>query len=115
MQDAIIGALMRLDRWPEALDLLAGLITQSPREPSIAVKYAQALAGTGALTNAEELLESVLATNPDFIPAWQGLCDILRRQKRIKESLVAYRRMEALGASQRILKETRYNLFGEYD
>jgi cytochrome c-type biogenesis protein CcmH/NrfG len=73
------------------------------------------LAGTGELVKSGELLEAVLATNPDFIPAWQGLCDILRRQKRIKESLVAYRRMEALGASQRILKETRYNLFGEYD
>jgi tetratricopeptide (TPR) repeat protein len=71
--------------------------------------------GLGRLAKAEELLEAILASNPDFIPAWQGLCDTLRRQKRIKESLVAYRRMEALGASQTILKETRYNLFGEYD
>ena len=115
IQDAIIGALMRLDRWSEALGLLESLIGQAPREPAIAVKYAQALAGTGALAKAEELLEAILASNPDFIPAWQGLCDTLRRQKRIKESLVAYRRMEALGASQTILKETRYNLFGEYD
>ncbi|MCA3415985.1 MAG: tetratricopeptide repeat protein [Roseomonas sp.] len=115
IQDAIIGALMRLDRWPEALGLLEGLIAQAPREPAISVKYAQALIGTGALVKAEELLEAILASNPDFIPAWQGLCDTLRRQKRIKEALVAYRRMEALGASQKFLKETRYNLFGEYE
>lgn len=115
IQDAIIGALMRLNRWSEALGMLEGLIAQTPREPAIAVKYAQALAGTGELAKSGELLEAVLATNPDFIPAWQGLCDTLRLQKRIKESLVAYRRMEALGASQKILKETRYNLFGEYD
>jgi tetratricopeptide (TPR) repeat protein len=115
IQDAIIGALMRLDRWSEALALLEGLIAQAPREPDIAVKYARALTGSGALSKAEELLEVVLTTNPDFIPAWQGLCDTLRRQKRIKEALAAYRRMEALGASQKILRETRYNLFGEYD
>ncbi len=115
IKDAIIGALMRLDRWSEALGLLEGLIAQAPREPAIAVKYAQALAGTGALAKAEELLAAILASNPDFMPAWQGLCDTLRRQKRIKESLAAYRRMEALGASPKTLKETRYNLFGEYD
>jgi predicted Zn-dependent protease len=115
IQDAMIGALMRLDRWSEALSLLEGLIAQAPREPDIAVKYARALTGSGALGKAEELLEAVLATNPDFIPAWQGLCDTLRRQKRIKESLAAYRRMEALGAAPKILKETRYNLFGEDD
>lgn len=115
IQDAIIGALMRLNRWSEALGMLESLIAQTPREPAIAVKYAQALAGTGELAKSGELLEAVLATNPDFIPAWQGLCDTLRLQKRIKESLVAYRRMEALGASQKILKETRYKLFGEYD
>jgi predicted Zn-dependent protease len=115
IQDAMIGALMRLDRWSEALSLLEDLIAQAPREPDIAVKYARALTGSGALGKAEELLEAVLATNPDFIPAWQGLCDTLRRQKRIKESLAAYRRMEALGAAPKILKETRYNLFGEDD
>jgi predicted Zn-dependent protease len=115
IQDAIIGALMRLDRWSEALGLLGGLIAESPREPAIVVKYAQALTGTGALAQAEELLSSVLSSNPDFIPAWQGLCDTLRLQKRIKESLVAYRRMEALGAQPKILQETRYKLFGEYD
>lgn len=115
IQDAMIGALMRLDRWSEALSLLEGLITQAPREPDIAVKYARALTGSGALGKAEELLEAVLTTNPDFIPAWQGLCDTLRRQKRIKESLAAYRRMEALGAAPKILKQTRYNLFGEDD
>lgn len=115
IQDAMIGALMRLDRWSEALSLLEGLIAQAPREPDITVKYARALTGSGALGKAEELLEAVLTTNPDFIPAWQGLCDTLRRQKRIKESLAAYRRMEALGAAPKILKQTRYNLFGEDD
>lgn len=115
VQDAIISALMRLDRWSDALRILEGLIAQAPREPDIAVKYAQALIGSGVFDKAEELLEAVLVTNPDFILAWQGLCDTLRRQKRIKESLAAYRRMEALGAPPKLLRETRYNLFGEYD
>jgi tetratricopeptide (TPR) repeat protein len=115
LQDAIIGALFRLDRWSEALVILDDLIAQSPREPAIAVKYAQALTGSGEFIKAEELLEAVLATNPDFVPAWQVMCDTLRRQKRIKESLAAYRRMEALGATPKALKETRYKLFGEED
>ena len=38
------------------------LIAQAPREPDIAVKYARALTGSGALGKAEELLEAVLAT-----------------------------------------------------
>ena len=115
VRDALIGALMRLNSWSDALQLLEELIAVSPNEPDIAVKYAQSLTGSGALVKAEELLQSVLAGNPDFIPAWQGLCDTLRQQKRIKESLAAYRRMEALGASAKVLRETRYNLFGEHD
>ena len=115
LQDAIIGALMRVNRWSQAITMLEKILSEAPREPEIVVKYAQALTGSGALGKAEELLKSVLMPNPDFIPAWQGLCDTLRRQKRIKESLAAYRRMEALGAAPKILREARYNLFGEYD
>jgi predicted Zn-dependent protease len=115
LQDAIIGALMRVNRWSQAITVLEKLLSEEPTEPEIVVKYAQALTGSGALDKAEELLKSVLMLNPEFIPAWQGLCDTLRRQKRIKESLAAYRRMEALGAAPKILREARYNLFGEYD
>ena len=106
---------MRVNRWSQAITMLEKILSEAPREPEIVVKYAQALTGSGALGKAEELLKSVLMPNPDFIPAWQGLCDTLRRQKRIKESLAAYRRMEALGAAPKILREARYNLFGEYD
>lgn len=115
IRDAIIGALMRLGRWSEALEMLDELRALAPKEPEIAVKYARALTGFGAVVKAEELLKQILGDNPDFVPAWRCLCESLRLQKRIKEALAAYRRMEALGAPSNELRETRYDLFGEYD
>jgi len=40
------------------------------------------------------------------------LCDALRLQKKIKEALALFRRIEALNPDQAVLNNLRYRMFG---
>jgi hypothetical protein len=40
------------------------------------------------------------------------LCEALRQQKKIKEALALFRRIEALGPDKMVLHDLRYRMFG---
>jgi tetratricopeptide (TPR) repeat protein len=62
---------------------------------------------------AEEAFRGVLALDEAHADAHLHLSEALRRQKRIKEAVAAFRRGEALGPSQSLLRAQRYRMFGE--
>ncbi|GGG25676.1 hypothetical protein GCM10010964_12030 [Caldovatus sediminis] len=62
---------------------------------------------------AEEAFRSVLALDEAHADAHLHLSEALRRQKRIREAVAAFRRGEALGPSQSLLRAQRYRMFGE--
>jgi hypothetical protein len=49
---------------------------------------------------------------PEWIPGLDALCDSLRLQKKIKEALALFRRIETLDPDQAVLRNLRYRMFG---
>jgi hypothetical protein len=63
--------------------------------------------------DAVAILSALTEKHPDNAPAWEALCDAYREAKQIKNAIMAYRRLEALGASAGIMRRVQIKLFGE--
>jgi predicted Zn-dependent protease len=65
-----------------------------------------------AADKAEQELRALEEEQPDWIPGLEALCDALRQQKKIKEALALFRRIETLDPDQALLRNLRYRMFG---
>jgi predicted Zn-dependent protease len=66
----------------------------------------------GAYDRAEAELRGLAEEAPDWVPGLDALCEALRQQKKIKEALALFRRIEALGPDTMVLRDLRYRMFG---
>jgi len=46
------------------------------------------------------------------VPGLVAFCDVLRNQKKIKDALAIFRKIEALGPDRSIMNDLRYRMFG---
>jgi tetratricopeptide (TPR) repeat protein len=109
---AIMDALIKLDRPDEALPLAEQRADQQANSPETRLRFAKALLSMGALDRAEAELRGLAEEAPEWIPGLDALCEALRQQKKIKEALALFRRIEALGPDQMVLRDLRYRMFG---
>ena len=113
VQIALISGLLSLQEWDAATSLLEALRTNVPDEPGLLLRFGIALTGKGAHEDAVAILSALTEKHPDNAPAWEALCDAYREAKQIKNAIMAYRRLEALGASAGIMRRVQIKLFGE--
>jgi tetratricopeptide (TPR) repeat protein len=109
---AIMDALIKLDRPDEALPLAEQRDDQQANSAETRLRFAKALLSMGAHDRAEAELRGLAEEAPDWIPGLDALCEALRQQKKIKEALALFRRIEALGPDQMVLRDLRYRMFG---
>jgi predicted Zn-dependent protease len=113
VQIALISGLLSLQEWDAATSLLEALRTNVPDEPALLLRFGIALTGKGAHEDAVAILSALTEKHPDNAPAWEALCDAYREAKQIKNAIMAYRRLESLGASAGIMRRVQIKLFGE--
>ena len=77
------------------------------------LRYGIVLTSKGTLEDPVVILSALTEKHPDNAPAWEALCDAYREAKQIKNAIMAYRRLEALGASAGIMRRVQIKLFGE--
>ena len=109
---AIMDALIRLERPDEVLSLAASRDDQQSSTPETRLRFAKALLAMNAADKAEQELRALGDEQPDWIPGLEALCDALRLQKKIKEALALFRRIETLDPDQAVLRNLRYRMFG---
>ena len=109
---AIMDALIRLERPDEVLSLAASRDDQHSSSPETRLRFAKALLAMNAADKAEQELRALGDEQPDWIPGLEALCDALRLQKKIKEALALFRRIETLDPDQAVLRNLRYRMFG---
>lgn len=109
---AIMDALIKMDRPDEVLSLAATRDDQQTSRPETRLRFAKALLAMKAFEQAEEELRAIIEESPDWIPGLEALCDALRLQKKIKEALALFRRIETLDPDQSLLSNLRYRMFG---
>jgi len=109
---AIMDALITIDRPHEVLALAETRDDQESSSPETRLRFAKALLAMKAADKAEEELRAIVGEQPDWIPGLDALCDALRLQKKIKEALALFRRIEALNPDQAVLNNLRYRMFG---
>jgi tetratricopeptide (TPR) repeat protein len=109
---AIMDALIKLDRPDEALPLAEQRDDQEANSAETRLRFAKALLSMGAYDRAEAELRGLAEEAPDWVPGLDALCEALRQQKKIKEALALFRRIEALGPDKMVLRDLRYRMFG---
>ena len=109
---AIMDALIRLERPNEVLSLAASRDDQHSSSPETRLRFAKALLAMNAADQAEQELRAIVEEQPEWIPGLDALCDALRLQKKIKEALALFRRIETLDPDQAVLRNLRYRMFG---
>jgi len=108
----IMDALLKLERSDEALALASTSDKEQASSPETRLRFTKALISMGAPDQAETELRGITEEAPDWIPGLDALCEALRQQKKIKEALAVYRRIEDLNPDQSILRDIRYRMFG---
>ena len=109
---AIMDTLIKLDRPDEALPLAEQRDDQEANSAETRLRFAKALLSMGAHDRAEAELRGLAEEAPDWVPGLDSLCEALRQQKKIKEALALFRRIEALGPDKMLLRDLRYRMFG---
>ena len=109
---AIMDALIRIERPDEVLSLAASRDDQHSSSPETRLRFAKALLAMNAADQAEQELRAIVEEQPEWIPGLDALCDALRLQKKIKEALALFRRIETLDPDQAVLRNLRYRMFG---
>jgi tetratricopeptide (TPR) repeat protein len=109
---AIMDALIRIERPDEVLSLAASRDDQHSSSPETRLRFAKALLAMNAADQAEQELRAIVEEQPEWIPGLDALCDSLRLQKKIKEALALFRRIETLDPDQAVLRNLRYRMFG---
>jgi predicted Zn-dependent protease len=107
-----MDALLKLERGDEALVLASASDNGQASNPETRLRFAKALISMGASGKAEAELRCIAEEAPDWIPGLDALCEALRQQKKIKEALAVFRRIEDLNPDQSVLREIRYRMFG---
>jgi predicted Zn-dependent protease len=69
----LVSSLIRLDRADEAASMLRAVIEESPDNLYAQTLLSQVLAGSGDVDAAEQLLESTLSANEEWLPAYTTL------------------------------------------
>jgi tetratricopeptide (TPR) repeat protein len=108
----IMDALLKLERGDEALVLASTSDNEQASNSETRLRFAKALISMGASDKAEAELRCIAEEAPDWIPGLDALCEALRQQKKIKEALAVFRRIEDLNPDQSVLREIRYRMFG---
>jgi tetratricopeptide (TPR) repeat protein len=108
----IIDALLKLGRADEAAAIMEEQQAVLDAPPKIQLRYAQALMAMGAMGQAETILTRLVAIDPDWVPGLVAFCEVLRHQKKIKDALAIFRKIEALGPDRSIMNDLRYRMFG---
>lgn len=109
---AIMDALIRIERPHEVLALADTRDDQQSSTLETRLRFAKALLAMNAADKAEQELRALEEEQPDWIPGLEALCDALRQQKKIKEALALFRRIETLDPDQALLRNLRYRMFG---
>jgi predicted Zn-dependent protease len=107
-----MDALLKLERGDEALVLASASDNGQASNPETRLRFAKALISMMASDKAEAELRCIAEEAPDWIPGLDALCEALRQQKKIKEALAVFRRIEDLNPDQSVLREIRYRMFG---
>jgi tetratricopeptide (TPR) repeat protein len=115
VKHAIIDALMNLGLSNEALGLLNTQDEAPDSHPETRLRFAKILMAMNAFDQAEISLKALSQEAPDWVPGLDALCETLRQQKKIKEALAVYRRIEALNPDRAVFKEIQYRMFGSVD
>ena len=108
----IMDALLKLERGDDALALARATDNEQASSPETRLRFARALISMGAPDEAETELHCITEEAPDWIPGLDVLCEALRLQKKIKEALAVFRRIENLNPDQSVLRDIRYRLLG---
>ena len=98
-QEAMVSARRAAEDMPHSQDLASNL--------------GHMLLACDRHDEAVDVFQTVIASSPDHLRAWTGLCEAERRRKRIKEALAAFRKVQSLNPDQPTLRHLRYQLFGE--
>jgi tetratricopeptide (TPR) repeat protein len=108
----IMEALLTLERADEVLLFANARTDEQASSPETRLRFAKALMSKGVADQAEAELRCLVEEAPDWIPALDSLCEALRQQKKIKEALAIFRRIEALGPDRGVISDLRYRMFG---
>lgn len=108
----IMDALLKLERADEVLPLANTRHDGEASSLETRLSFAKALLTMGAADRAEAELRNLMEEAPEWLPGLDALCDALRQQKKIKEALALFRRIEALEPDQALLRGLRYRMFG---
>jgi tetratricopeptide (TPR) repeat protein len=84
------GLLARQGRHDEALDLLRGVLAETPSSAVAHYNLAVGLRLAGELAAAAAHFETAVAAKPDLAEAWRGLGDVLLDLERLSEAADAY-------------------------
>lgn len=109
---AVMDALIKIERPDEVLPLADTRDDQQSSTPETRLRFAKALLAMNAADKAEQELRALGDEQPDWIPGLEALCDALRLQKKIKEALALFRRIETLNPDRAVMRGLRYRMFG---
>lgn len=109
----LVNALTRQGRREEAVAVAQAAAEAAADDPEALARAARLLLDLDELPGAEAALQRALDLKEELPLAHLGLCEVRRRQKRIKEAVAAIRRAEALGVDRALLRAQRVRLYGD--
>ncbi|MBW8270508.1 tetratricopeptide repeat protein [Caldovatus aquaticus] len=110
---ALAHGLLALGRREAAIAALREAVARLPGSLPLWMLLARLLEQEEDWPAAEQALRTVLTLDENNADAHLHLSEALRRQKRIREAVAAFRRGEALGPDRELLRIQRYRMFGE--
>jgi tetratricopeptide (TPR) repeat protein len=83
----------REGRWEDALKYYNQALDLDPSSPYLKTQISGVLVRTGKMTDAISLLENIITTEPDYVPALMLLGELYNSQKKFEESIRLYTRV----------------------